>query len=107
MTIPALTAEQRKASLEKAMRMRKERASIRAKLAEGTYSVSDVIYFADSADQAAAGMRVKQMINALPGYGLKRTQALMQQIGIADNKRVGGLGRNQAQALIAKLDGAA
>lgn len=57
--IPELTEEQRKANLEKAMKMRKERADIRAKLANGTYTVADVIYFADSHDKAAAGMRVK------------------------------------------------
>lgn len=41
MTIPELTEEQRKANLEKAMKMRKERADIRAKLANGTYTVAD------------------------------------------------------------------
>ena len=106
MTAPELTTEQRKANLEKAMKMRKERADIRAKLANGTYSVEDVIYFADSQDQAAAGMRVKQMINALPGFGFKRTQQIMATLGIAENKRVGGLGHKQAKALIARLDGA-
>lgn len=105
--IPELTAEQRKANLDKAMKMRKERADIRAKLANGTYTVSDVIYFADSHDKAAAGMRVKQMINALPGYGFKKTQALMHALSIADSKRVGGLGVKQAHALIEKLDGVA
>lgn len=104
--VPELTTEQRKANLDKAMKMRKERADIRAKLADGTYTVSDVIYFADSHDKAAVGMRVKQMINALPGYGFKKTQALMRELGISESKRVGGLGTNQAKALIAKLDGA-
>lgn len=105
--IPELTEEQRKANLEKAMKMRKERADIRAKLANGTYTVTDVIYFADSHDKAAAGMRVKQMVNALPGYGFKKTQALMRELGISESKRVGGLGTNQVKALIAKLDGEA
>lgn len=104
--IPNLTTEQRRENLEKAMRLRRERADLRAKLADGTYCVEDVIYLADSRDQAAAGMRVRQMISALPGYGLKRTQAVMRSIGIAENRRVGGLSANQAQALIARLDGA-
>ena len=103
--IPELTAEQRKANLDKAMKMRKERADIRVKLANGTYTVSDVIYFADSHDEAAAGMRVKQMINALPGYGFKKTQALMRELGISESKRVGGLGTNQVKALIDRLGG--
>ena len=45
-------------------------------------------------------MRVKQMISALPGYGFKKTQALMHALSIADSKRVGGLGVKQAHALI-------
>ena len=105
MTAPEMTKEQRKANLEKAMRLRKERADIRAKLANGTYSVSDVIYLAGCRDQAASGMRVKQMINALPGYGFKKTQALMRELSISESKRVGGLGVKQAQALIDRLDG--
>lgn len=80
--IPELTKEQRKANIEKAMKMRKERADIRAKLANGTYTIADVIYFADSHDKAAAGMRVKQMINALPGYGFKKTQIGTQKISV-------------------------
>lgn len=105
MTAPELTKEQRLENLEKAKRMRNARAKIREKLADGTYSVADVIGFASDADHAAYGMRVKQMINALPGYGFSRTQQTMSSLGIAENKRIGGLGRKQAQALIAKLDG--
>lgn len=105
--IPELTTEQRRANLEKAMELRKVRAEIRRKLGDGTCSVDDVLWLAESGDQAASGMRVKQLINALPGYGLRRAQSLMKQIGIADSKRVGGLGWKQRAALVAKLDGGA
>lgn len=105
MTAPELTKEQRQANLEKAMKLRKERAALRAELNSGLMTVTDVINLAERGDAAAKGMRVKQVINALPGYGFKRTQALMKQLKIAENKRVGGLGVNQAQALIEKLDG--
>ena len=50
---------------------------------------------------------MKQMISAFPGYGFKKTQQLMRDLHIAESKRVGGLGVKQAQALTAKLDGAA
>lgn len=105
MTAPELTKEQRQASLEKAMRMRKKRAEIRAKLACGTYDAETVVCRALKGEQAYAGMRVRQLINAMPGYGLKRTQALMKSLGIAESKRVGGLGSVQAANLIMKLDG--
>lgn len=105
MAAPELTKEQRQANLEKAMKLRKERAALRSELQHGITTVTDIINLAERGDAAAKGMRVKQVINALPGYGFKRTQALMKSLKIAENKRVGGLGVNQAQALIEKLDG--
>lgn len=103
--VPELTKEQRIANLEKAMEMRKRRANIRAKLANGTYDAAKIIRRAMDGEQAYAGMRVKQLINAMPGYGFKKTQALMKTLGIAENKRVGGLGTKQVQALIDRLGG--
>ena len=105
MTAPELTKEQRQANLEKAMKMRKKRAEIRAKLANGIYDAATVVRRGLEGEQAYAGMRVKQLVNAFPGYGFKRTQALMRELGIAENKRVGGLGSVQAANLIMKLDG--
>lgn len=103
--IPELTTEQRQANLEKAMRMRKERADLRNQLKSGVLSACDLIDLAERGDKAASGMRVKQMISAMPGYGFRKTQDLMHKLHIAESKRVGGLGVKQAQALIAKLDG--
>ena len=103
--VPELTKEQRIANLEKAMEMRKRRANIRAKLANGPYDAAKIIRRAMDGEQAYAGMRVKQLINAMPGYGFKKTQALMKSLGIAENKRVGGLGTKQVQALIDRLGG--
>lgn len=103
--IPELTDEQRIAALEKAKQMRKQRTELRSQLASRVLTVCDLINLAERGDKAASGMRVKQVISAMPGYGFKKTQALMHTLGIAECKRVGGLGVNQAQALIAKLDG--
>lgn len=103
--VPELTEEQRKANLEKAMKLRKERAEIRDRISRGVYTAATVVKRALEGEQAYAGMRVKQLVNAFPGYGFKRTQALMRELGIAENKRVGGLGSVQAANLIMKLDG--
>lgn len=105
--VPELTKEQRIANLEKAKQMRKERTELRSQLASGVLTVRDLISLAERGDKAASGMRVKQMISALPGYGFKKTQALMHALRIAESKRVGGLGVNQAHVLIEKLDGVA
>ena len=103
--IPEMTAEQRKANLEKAMKLRKERAELRRQLAVGVLDVCDLIDLAERGDKAASGMRVKQMISAMSGYGFRKTQELMRELHIAESRRVGGLGVKQAQSLIAKLDG--
>lgn len=101
--VPELTKEQRIANLEKAKQMRKERTELRSQLASGVLTVRDLISLAERGDKAASGMRVKQMISALPGFGFKKTQALMHTLSIAESKRVGGLGANQAKALIDRL----
>lgn len=103
---PELTKEQRLENLEKAKQMRKARADIRCDLTNGTISAADVINRAKAGDKAASGLRVKQLINALPTYGFKRTRALMHKLGIAENKRVAGLGVHQTAALLEVLDGA-
>lgn len=103
--VSELTKEQRIANLEKAKQMRKERTELRSQLATGVLTVCDLINLAERGDKAASGMRVKQMISALPGYGFKKTQALMHALSISENKRVGGLGVKQAQALIDRLGG--
>ena len=43
MTAPELTKEQRQANLEKAMKLRKERAALRSELQHGITTVADVI----------------------------------------------------------------
>ncbi|WP_130811418.1 integration host factor, actinobacterial type [Olsenella sp. Marseille-P4559] len=103
--LPELTKEQRLANLDKSMALRKARAELRKQLGKGAMTVTDVISLAHGGDQAAKGMRVKQVINALPNYGFSRTQSLMKELHIADNRRVGGLGANQVRALVEKLDG--
>lgn len=99
-TIPTLTYQQRIAYLNKANRLRHERMKICKDLACGNLSAVEVILRADEGNEACSGMRVKQFIGALPGYGLKKTQQVMQTVGIADNRRLGGLGIRQMDALI-------
>lgn len=103
--VPELTKEQRLANLDKSMELRRARAEIRNQLKDGTATATDVINLAERGDKAAKGMRVKQLISAMPGYGFAKTQALMRELHISESRRVGGLGANQTKALIEKLDG--
>jgi ribosomal protein S13 len=44
------------------------------------------------------------MLEALPGVGKVKARATMEEIGIAETRRVRGLGPHQAQALIDRFD---
>lgn len=95
--LPELTAEQRKAALEKAARVRKERAEIKKKLKTGDLKVGDVL--ARTNDEIYGKMTVKSVIESVPGVGKLRAAKIMEDIGISPSRRVKGLGPKQVQAL--------
>ncbi len=95
--LPELSAEQRKAALEKAARVRKERADIKRKLKEGKLKVSDVLKRAD--DEIYGKMTVRSVIESVPGVGKLRAAKIMEEIGISTSRRVKGLGPKQVSAL--------
>lgn len=103
--IPTLTTEQRRENLEKAMQARKRRAAILKSVADGSYSVVDVLNMAD-ADDVVARMKVFALLKAVPGYGFARTQQTMKRLHIAESRRIKGLGANQRAALIEQFGGA-
>ncbi len=95
--LPQLTPEQRKAALEKAAKVRKERAEIKKKLKAGQIKVSDVLKKAD--DEIYGKMTVKSVIESVPGVGKLRAAKHMEEIGISTSRRVRGLGPKQVAAL--------
>jgi hypothetical protein len=100
MSVPQISEEQRKAALESAIRVRHERADLKAKIKAGEVSVEAVL----GMDIAAAeGMRVVDLIKACPGYGEAKAKKLMDELGIPENRRVKGLGKNQREALVKAL----
>lgn len=101
MAIPELTYEQRRANLDKAMKLRQERAEIRAELKDGTITMSDVLALRDIENEALLGMRVSSLLTAFPNVGLKRMQEVMRKCGISSSRRVRGLGIRQWKKLLA------
>jgi predicted HAD superfamily phosphohydrolase len=83
--------------LEKAAKVRKERAEIKRKLKAGQMKVSDVIKRAD--DEIFGKMTVKSVIESVPGVGKLRAAKIMEEIGISTSRRVKGLGPKQVKAL--------
>jgi hypothetical protein len=96
-TPPQLTPEQRAAALQKAAEARAARADIKARLKNSTMSLSDAL---SSDDQNVGKLKVLSLLESLPGVGKVKARNVMEDIGIADNRRVQGLGSQQKQALL-------
>ena len=102
MAIPQLSAEERKAALEKAKEARIKRAEIREKLKSGKMSLKDVLAKKD--DAIIGRMKVSTLIETLPGYGKAKSEKIMAELQIAESRRLRGLGERQQAALLEKLD---
>ena len=98
MSLPPLTDEQRSAALEKAARARKERAEVKNRLKAGKTYLPDVIREGET-DDIIGKIKVAALLEAVPGIGKVRAKQIMDRLGIADTRRVRGLGHNQRAAL--------
>ena len=99
-TPPQLTPEQRTAALAKAAEARAARADIKARLKMGSFSLRDAL---DSNDPNVGKLKVVSMLESLPGVGKVKARKVMTEVGIADNRRVQGLGAQQRASLLEQL----
>ena len=98
MPVPPLTPEQRQEALAKAAAARRERAEVRNRLKHSGASVFDVIELGRT-DDVIGKMRVSALLESLPGVGKVRARSIMERVGIAESRRVRGLGPHQIAAL--------
>lgn len=103
MALPPLTPEQRAAALEKAAAARRERAAIKNRLKYSSGSLSEVIDHG-KVDPVIGKMKVTELLEAMPGVGRVRARAIMAEVGIAESRRVRGLGANQSAALLRRFE---
>ena len=96
-TPPALTPEQRAAALAKAAEARAARAELKNQLKLGSVSLSQAL---NSNDSTVGKLKVVSLLESLPGVGKVKARKIIEDIGIADNRRVQGLGQQQKQALL-------
>ncbi len=99
MAVPELSAEQRRAALEKAAVVRRERAEVKNRLKNSGASLSDVLKQGQDNNEVVGKMKVVDLLQAMPGLGKVRARKLMEEIGISESRRVRGLGANQIAAL--------
>lgn len=98
MPVPPLTPEQREAALAQAAHARRVRAEVRNRLKHSGASVLEVIERGRT-DEVIGKMRVLALLEAMPGVGKVRSRQIMERIGIAETRRVRGLGPHQVAAL--------
>jgi len=102
MAPPKLTPEQRAEALVKAAVARQQRAAVKQALKEGSLTLAGLLARAAS-DPAVGGLKVSAALTALPGLGKVKAGRLMERLGIAESRRLRGLGAKQKEALLAAL----
>jgi transposase len=100
--LPELTPEQRTAALEKAAIARRARAEVKNRLKYSSGALSDVVKQGQT-DDIIGKLKVVSLLESLPGVGKVKARAIMAEIGIAESRRVRGLGPHQAAALIERF----
>ena len=101
MPAPKMTPEQRAAALEKARIVRAKRSELTKQLSMGIKTPSEVLKKSD--DPIVGRMKVRSFINAIPGYGKVKTERLMEELGIPEDRRIQGLGSKQMKNLVEAL----
>ena len=100
---PQLTPEQRAAALEKAAAARRARAELKERLKMGSITLAEVLEQGEN-DDLVGKTKVLAVLESLPGVGKVKARRTMEEIGIAETRRVRGLGSQQREALLAAFD---
>ena len=99
MALPPLTPEQRQATLDKAAASRRERAEVKNRLKNSGASIVDVLQRGPGATRSSARCGWSTCCSRCPGLGKVRARQMMERLGIAESRRVRGLGAKQVAAL--------
>lgn len=97
---PVLSPEQRAAALEKAAAARRARAELKERLKLGSITLAEVLAQGQS-DDLVGKTKVLAVLESLPGVGKVKARRTMEEIGIAETRRIRGLGSQQREALLA------
>lgn len=103
--LPEQTPEARAAALQKASEARRARALVKHRLKFAGASITDVL-LQGQGDDAIGRMKVSALLESMPGVGKVTARSIMEQLGIAENRRVRGLGVQQMRAIANHFEGA-
>lgn len=97
-SLPNFTPEQRAANLQKSQETRARRAEFTARLRTGQTSAAEGLEEA-LGDEVLAKIRLTSFLRALPGWGKVSIANFLEASGIAENRRLSGLGVRQLDEL--------
>ena len=96
MALPTLTPEQREQALARAAEARAAKAAALADLTAGRLTLADALA---GEDPRLHRVKVHRVLTALPGVGKVRAGKALALAGVADNRRIQGLGDRQRKTL--------
>ena len=99
MPAPKMTPEQRAAALERAAEARRVRAEIKQLLKTGSLTLEDVFARAED-DDLIAGIKVYALVVSMPHMGKIKAKRLLEELRIAENRRLRGLTLRQRTDLL-------
>lgn len=94
---PNLTTQERRDALKAAVAARRSRAAFKEEIKVGKKSWKDAF---SAQDESIKKMRVRELIESLPGVGEVRARNILEKAGISPTRRVGGVGRSQYEKLL-------
>ena len=94
---PKLTTQERRDALKVAVAARRSRAVFKEEIKVGKKSWKDAF---SAQDESIKKMRVRELIESLPGVGEVRAKNILERAGISPTRRVGGVGRSQYEKLL-------
>lgn len=83
-----------------ALRARRDRADLKARLRSGEVGHREVLLEAkQKRESIAASLRVSEFLRTLPFVGEAKQERIMNEMGISASRRLGGLGERQAERM--------
>ncbi|MFF3404015.1 integration host factor, actinobacterial type [Streptomyces sp. NPDC002659] len=92
-----MTAEARAEALVEAMAVRQERREVLTALKAGEIQLRDVL---KREDDVVGRIRARRLLEALPGVGSVGAGRILSELGIAESRRVQGIGPRQRERLL-------
>ena len=95
MNIPFISASEKETALKHAREIRKARAEIKKGLKARKLVLAELLDKKNKYFAALKGMKVLELVRALPGFGAVKANELLHVLQISDKKKYSGLGHKQ------------